>query len=300
MATRRLSFVGGLLVSMLLTGCGLFNRRVDTTSVVPPQTSYVADGSPTKAPKELPASETVRVCLATAAMLAQKGEDREAIALYEKARSLEPKRTDIARKLAVLHDRQDDFQKALEEYGKALKSEPKNAHLHNDIGYCYYCRGRWAEAEKSLREAIALDPSLHRAWTNLGMTLAQQGKMEESHKAFEKAVGPAQAWSNIGFILVAQGKREDAKDAYRKALDIDPNLNKTRDALVSLTDPPTARAKTPAKGREVAGKRGAPPSRGRHADSGPGSHVDAANYVENIDRLRRREGEEESEGKGDR
>ena len=71
-------------------------------------------------------------------------------------------------------------------------------------------------------------------------------------------------------------------------------MNKTRDALSSLNNP-TARPKRATKtGRDVAGRRPAP-GRERQADDGPGTHVAATRFVENIDRLRSQEGGEESE-----
>jgi len=261
--------VTGILLASLLSGCrSLWNKGPNTTSaLIPQQTTQIADGSPRPAARELPTDETVKVCLATAAALAKKGQDREAIALYEKVRNLDPRRTDVARRLAVLYDRQDSFQKALEEYEKALQAEPKNAHLLNDVGYCYYCRGRFDDAEKSLKEAVKLDPSLKHAWTNLGLNLAQQNRIEESHAAFSKSVGPAQAWSNIGFVLMAQGKQADAKEAYRKALTIDPDLRKSRAALASL-DNPTPRAKMPGAATGLAKGKRTPPGTRRASEAG--------------------------------
>lgn len=256
-----------LLGAMLLTfvaGCRTASRNGPESLLVPPQSSSVPDGSPRAAAKELPKAEAVRVCLATASTLAQKGQDREAIGLFEKAYRLDPSRTDIHRRLAVLHDRQDDFQKAMEEYEKAVRAEPKNPHVRNDIGYSNYCRGRFAEAEKSLREAVRLDPKLKIAWTNLGLTLAQQGRIDESHEAFSKAVPPAQAWSNIGFILMAQGKKEEAREAYHRALDLDPDLPRSREAL-SYLDNPAPRDAAEAKRSNLAkASRNGVPARSRN------------------------------------
>jgi Tfp pilus assembly protein PilF len=191
--------------------------------------------------RELPPAETTRVCLTTADELFKKGQDREAIALYEKARKVDPKQKQVCRRLAVLYDRQGDFQRAEAEYQTALSLYPKSADVHNDFGYSWYCRGNAAEAEKQLRKAVELDQRHSCAWVNLGMVLGQQGRYEESLAAFGKAVSPAQAQANLGFLLTAQGKREEAKVAYRRALQQDPDLTLARAALDRLegrTPPP--------------------------------------------------------------
>jgi tetratricopeptide (TPR) repeat protein len=202
---------------------------------LPPATT-LATGAPKAAGdnKELPRLETARVCLVTADALFAKGKDREAISLYEKARVTDPSQKQVCRRLAVLYDRQGDFQRSMTEYHRALELTPDSADLHNDIGYSFYCRGRWDQAEKHLRKAVELAPQHRKAWCNLALTLGQQAKYEEARAAFEKAVPPGQAQANLGFLLAAQGKYPQAKEAYQKALQLDPDLHLARAALKKL------------------------------------------------------------------
>ena len=106
------------------------------------------------------------------------------------------------KRLALLYDRTDFFDKALEEYQRSLRDNPKDPEVHNNLGYGYYCRGQWAAAEKHLRLAVTNDPKMSSAWNNLGMALAQQARYDESLTAFEKAVSKAQARCNLAFIQV--------------------------------------------------------------------------------------------------
>jgi tetratricopeptide (TPR) repeat protein len=195
----------------------------------------VAPAAPATANKAgLPSEETAKICVATGELLEQDGKKVEAIAMFVKARQLDPSLQSLCRRLAVLYDEVGEFRQAQEEYDQALQLYPKDAALLNDLGYSYYCRGRWAEAEQNLNQALAINPKLERAWINLGMTLGQQGRYAESLEAFGKAVRPAQALCNLAFIYTTQGKRDEARQAYRQALAQNPDLRLARAALAKL------------------------------------------------------------------
>jgi Tfp pilus assembly protein PilF len=187
-----------------------------------------------KAGLELPPAEAGQVCLGLAQSLRERGHDTDAIIMYERARQYNPKLTHVSRTLAVLYDRQGNYERAQAEYQQALRHQPDDADLHNDLGYCHYNRGKWAEAEKHLSRAVALKPDHARAWINLGMVLGQQGRYEESLEAFARVVSPAQAQCNLAFLLTTQGKRAEARVAYRQALELDPELRLARAALAKL------------------------------------------------------------------
>src|SRR5262245_43491069 len=220
----------------LLAGLALLGMQAGCMSWMGkgPPGGPVATGDAAASSRELPPDETARVCLTTAEMLFKAGQDKEAIALYERARSVDPRQAQVCRRLAVLYERQGQTQKAQAEYDRALTMYPRDPGLHSDLGYSCYCRGKYDEAERHLRKAVALDPMHKRAWTNLGMTLGQRGRYDESLTAFANAVPEAQAHSNLGFLLASQGKKEAAKEEYRKALDLDSDLTMASAALAKL------------------------------------------------------------------
>jgi tetratricopeptide (TPR) repeat protein len=221
-----------LLVLTLLAGCQAF----PLPKLPQPETPPVA-AAPKKA--ELDPTETAKICQATGELLEKDGKNAEAIAMYERARQMDPKMQWLCRRLAVLHDELGEFTQAQREYDQALLLYPKNAALLNDLGYSYYCRGRWVEAEEKLREAVALNAKMERAWINLGMALGEQGRYAESLEAFGKAVPPGQAQCNLAFILTTQGKLDQAKRAYAEALTQDPDLRLARNALAKLASAPS-------------------------------------------------------------
>jgi Tfp pilus assembly protein PilF len=192
---------------------------------------------PAKVQTELPPKEAAQACLATAKDLLDQGYDHEAIQLFERARTLDPKRTEVSRYLAVLYDRQDDAVRATAEYELALKLTPKDADLLNDIGYFHYHRSQWPAAEQRFREALALNPKLERAKINLGMTLAQQGHYQQAYAAFAEAVGPAAAHSNVGVLLARQGRHAEAIAAFQNSIDLEPGSPQARACLACLTRP---------------------------------------------------------------
>ncbi len=197
------------------------------------QVAPPVDGSVEAKDKDLSPDETSRVCVSAAEELAKTGDEIHAILLYEKARRTNPKCA-VSRRLAVLYDRQGDFQKAQEEYLKALKKTPKDADLLNDFGYGYYSRGRWAEAEKYLRQALTIKPGHQHAAMNLAMCVGEQGRYDEALDLFAKVVTPAQARCNLAFILTTQHKWQEAKRVYQEALHIDPDIPLARAALAKL------------------------------------------------------------------
>jgi Tfp pilus assembly protein PilF len=218
---------------VLVAACGCRslsnpNHIAPTAMLVP-----IADGDPEPPAPELPPKDAARACIACAQELEKNGGETQAIVFYERARQHDPK-CHVSQHLAVLYDRQGDFQKAQEEYQKALKEAPRDADLLNDMGYGYYTRGRWAEAEKYLRQALLLKPDHAHALINLGLCVGEQGHYQEALELFGKVLTPAQALCNLGFILTTQHKWEDAKHTYKEALQIDPDIPLARAALAKL------------------------------------------------------------------
>jgi Tfp pilus assembly protein PilF len=230
-----------LMAASLLSGLGCFHTRSGEHSLfgvkeVKPAES--AAGTP-GAPQELASKPAAQLHITMAEELEKKGQDGDAIAYYEKARSLDITLSDRAsRRLAVLYDRVDEQAKAMHEFQEQLKKRPKDVSLLNDLGYSYYNRGQWAEAETHLRKAISIDKQFKPAWVNLGLALAQQGKEAEALEAFAHAVTQAEAYANLGFVLAVQGKKAEAAAAYRKALSLEPALKIAQTALQKLESEP--------------------------------------------------------------
>ena len=188
-----------------------------------------------------PAEQSARVCVAAAEALAAGGHAAEAVAQYERARQIDPG-VKVARRLAVLYDREGQPEKALTEFRRALREGPRDAGLFNDLGYCYYRLGDYREAESWLRQAVAVNRACDRAWVNLGLVLGKEGRYEESCDAFAHAVRPAQARADVAVLLAEEGKLEEAKATLRKALALEPGLQLAQVVLAVLEQAPSSGA----------------------------------------------------------
>ena len=223
----RLCFLLVAGVAALPSGCFLL-PQTDATAFNPP---------------ELPPGKAANACLAAAQTLEQKGHEHEAILEYQRAREKDPRLPGVARRLAVLYDREGDAEHARREYQAALREQPRDPDLLNDVGCFHYQRGEAAEAEKYLRRALAVRPDHPRAWGNLGKVLALEGKYEQSCEAFGHVVRPAQAAMNVGVLLAKEGKVAEARQVLHEALRLEPDLKAARAVLAGLDSrtPPEVR-----------------------------------------------------------
>lgn len=225
---------GSLLVLMISTlwvmnsGCASFAPDVGILSLRLRKTNEpTADSS----------TATAQWCWTMAEQMERDGDDRQALFLYQQARSLAPQAYDYACRLSRLHDRLDEDQAALNEYRAALARRPNDADLLNDLGMFYQRRDRWAEAEPWFRKALQTAPDHDRAAINLAISLGMQDRRADSYEMFAGVVGPAAAYSNLGMLLKRQGRSELAREHLEHALRLDPSLQAARQSLATL-DPP--------------------------------------------------------------
>jgi len=221
----------------LLAPLGCASWQMDAPAATPVTvTNEAQPGNP--AATELNPQQAALLALAAAEALEKKGYTAEAIQQYENARVHDPQLKTVARRLAVLYDKQGDAQRAEAEYQRALNEQPGDAELLNDLGYFHYCHDRAKNAEAWLRNAIAIDPNCRCAWINLGQTLAKQGRFDECFQAFAHVLRPAEAYSNLGVLLAKQGRTEEARTAFQQALTMDPSLQQPKAFLSALSRPP--------------------------------------------------------------
>lgn len=217
-----------LISGSVCSGCGIstplplvrFARPTDgNTTVVVSDTPSTEARQPMLSP-----AESAELCLTAAREMQAHDRDRAAIEQYERARSFQPKQTGVARHLAVLYQREGDYDRAEKEFSTAVREEPLEADVWNDLALFRFQRGEFAESAEAAREAIELAPSHKRAWVNLGLALAEQDKFDDAFKAFEKAAGPATAHQNLGIILARKGRDDEARRELAEARRLDPTL----------------------------------------------------------------------------
>lgn len=242
------SFTAAILAAVFIAGGGCMQPLLRPDNLV----GFGSNRLTRPAPDELTAREKADACLATANELDKAGHAREAILLYEKARQHNPALKQVARRLAVLYDQEENSVRSQAEFQLALKHAPRDASLLSDYGNFYLRHGRTDVAEQWLRKALAVEKDHPEATNNLATLLARRGDYEESLKLFSKSVGPAAAHSNLGVILAKDGKTDLAKQHFEKSLSLDPTLRQPQAFLAyfeEAADGPevTAGEKSPAR-----------------------------------------------------
>jgi Tfp pilus assembly protein PilF len=182
---------------------------------------------------KLDGRRTADLCMTTADRLSEEGFSLKAIALYEKARHLNPQ-LKVSRGLAKNYAKLGQPINAEQEFQRALGEEPLDADLLNDFG-CFYLRSnRLPEASSMLRRAVAANPLHQRATMNLAECCVRNGQVQEGINIYQSQVGPAAALSNTAILLAGMGRTQEAEDLFRQALALDPGLDAAKAFLSNL------------------------------------------------------------------
>ncbi len=179
--------------------------------------------------------QTADMQLAMGRMAEQQKQWQAAASAYRQVLQTDPKHPDATHRLAVLYDRQGEFEHSSQWFQKALKLKPGDPELFCDIGYSLSLQGRWREAEINLRQAIAVAPNHHRAQNHLGVVLAQQGHPEQALAAFRRAqCTPAQAHANLAAVLAMHQRLSDAQQHLEHARRLAADDRETAERLQGL------------------------------------------------------------------
>jgi Flp pilus assembly protein TadD len=166
-------------------------------------------------------------------LLAQ-GRFREAGAVFLRATSLDPMRTDVWDGLAQHHLAFSRTVRAREAWEKALEFDPDYALGHFNLGVNTQGRGLLSKSREHLETAVLLSPQDERMWMVLAEVAAQQGELERTVEAAEQA----SQLTRGAAPRVLQGKAlgqlrrlPEAEAAFQDALARDPDASEARSAL---------------------------------------------------------------------
>lgn len=160
----------------------------------------------------LNARQTADVRLALGRTAEQQQNWRAASTIYRQLLEENPRHPEATHRLAILYDRQGDYEQSSQWFQRALKLKPGDPDLFCDIGYSHYSQGRYREAESHLKQAVAVAPDHARSHNHLGLVLAQKGDREGAFDAFRRAnCSPAQAHANLAVVLAINNHTQDAR-----------------------------------------------------------------------------------------
>jgi Tfp pilus assembly protein PilF len=155
--------------------------------------------------------------------LEQRGDLKAAKAAWGQVLERDPAASQASWRMAVLTDRQGQFDKSEPYYRRAVKSDPQNVELLCDYGYSLYLQRRWQESERLLTRAAELDPENARVQNNLGLLYANTERMGEAAVAFQRAgCSMDEARTNMGVAAAMSGRRDEARRMFERALADNP------------------------------------------------------------------------------
>jgi protein O-GlcNAc transferase len=156
----------------------------------------------------------------------RRGQHTEAIALLERAMSLNDLVPACHNSLGTTLCAVGRLSEAITHFKKALALDPTYAEAHNNLGNALKNQGRMDEAVVQFQRALALNPSLPEAHNNIGNAFRDSGKLDEAVLSYRRALATnpnfADAYHNLGAVLQDQGELNEAVSHYRRALACQP------------------------------------------------------------------------------
>lgn len=231
---------------MIISGCSLRRTRLAVVAVVllggcaGNRSSRLtlwpgSQAKETAEPPILSPQQTADMQFAVGRTAEQQQQWQAAAAAYRQVLQTAPKHPEATHRLAVLYDRQGEFEQSQEWFQKALKLKPGDPDLFCDIGYSFSLQGRLREAELNLRQAIAVAPDHYRAQNHLGVVLAQQGHAEQALAAFRRArCSPAQAHANLALVYSLHQRPDQAQQHLEQAQRLVADDHETAERLQGL------------------------------------------------------------------
>lgn len=158
--------------------------------------------------------------------LYQQGQYDSALALYDKAISLDADHPIAWMNRGDTLDELGRYSEALAAYNRSIELDPQNATVWSNRGFVLYQQGHHQEALISYTGALDIDPDHTIAWLNRGVALHHLERYDDALAAYSKAaeIEPQNTliWLNRGNTLDALSQYEAALAAYDQAVELDP------------------------------------------------------------------------------
>jgi tetratricopeptide (TPR) repeat protein len=152
-----------------------------------------------------------------------QGNEKAAIARYEKSISIDPNRARPHNCLGLIKNNED----SIGNFKKAIKLDPERAALpYYNLGRAYNRLGDSKEAENNFRAAIELKPMYPHAHYELGEILRKSGKFDEARTAYEKAIAADPSYIDpmvsLGLVLMENKQDDEGLSWIEQAMKINP------------------------------------------------------------------------------
>ena len=125
---------------------------------------------------------------------------------------------------ARFYDRTGQPEQAIALYQRARSLAPQNGVVCNDLGLCQARRRDFPQALSALEQAVALDPQNPRYRNNLATVLVEVGRPDDAVTALRPMYPAAMAYHNVGYLLHSRRQFDAAERYFAEAARQDPGL----------------------------------------------------------------------------
>lgn len=160
------------------------------------------------------------ICTETAASVAKAGHLKEAIRLYEKARSLSPDDLSIAKQLAPLYAQAGNFDQAIGVYQDLMRTEKNDPELVNNFAWTLMEGERLDEAKALASSGLASFPESKNLNGTLAVIMYKQGDRKSALELFSKALGEHAAHHNLAVLDIDSKDRVAAQNHLNRAMEV--------------------------------------------------------------------------------
>jgi Flp pilus assembly protein TadD len=191
--------------------------KVDPTPIRAPELELI---EPAVEPVPEPMPTSYGALLKEGKKVAKAGDSDRALEMFEKARSLKPKRGKPYVEIARVHIEQGNMEEARKVAVEAVELAPNWSTAWNTLGRVELAEGDLEAAATSFERATEANEDNSWAWNNLGFVLIQQKEYEQAAEALERATSgdnvTAYMWNNLGMAYEHMDRIVEGRAAYEK------------------------------------------------------------------------------------
>lgn len=173
--------------------------------------------------------QTVEENLRKALDLHRQGKLDAAEALYEKARSADPRNSDTWHLLGLIAMNRGRLDAAKKLIKRAIKLNPADSAYHSNLGIVLKDLDEDIASLQSINRALELQRDYPEALNNRGLLHEKLGKFDEALSDFDHAIAlrPTyfEALSNRGVTLQKMDRDDEALQSFRAAIAINPSFS---------------------------------------------------------------------------
>ncbi len=182
--------------------------------------------------------ERVRLIIGEAQLLRDAGKLAEALQLIEDALELYKDNVDLLYELAMLAEKNQQFDLMESSLRKVIQLAPDSQHAYNALGYSLADRNlRLQEAHDLIKKALALAPEDPYIMDSMGWVEFRLGRLERAEELLRRAFAikaDPEIAAHLGEVLWARGREDEAKRLWRKAGGADSTNDTLRNTLKRL------------------------------------------------------------------